>query len=482
MAERDVHLKPTTSALAPLHLLFVTGRLAEPALRRTLEELAPASPFTSEIAVLPISVAALATTSWIGRHLAVASHIDRVYLPGLCAGDLNELERQWGRPVVRGPADLRDLPEAFGQASNIAADYGAYDIEIIAEVNHAPRLETAQLVREALRLHKSGADVIDVGCDPGGPWPGVADAVRALVAEGLRVSIDSIDRREIEPAVRAGAELVLSVNSSNRDAAPDWGAEVVVIPDDPREPAMLDATIEIMLRHGVPFRIDPILEPIGFDFAKSLGRYLETRRRYPDAPMMMGVGNLTELTDVDSAGVNVLLLAFCQELAIRSVLTTQVINWCRSSVRELVLARRLVHHAVSRGVPPKRLEPNLVLLRDPRIHEHGEAGLNALAGRIKDPNFRIFAERGNIHVINGSMHLAGADPFALLEQIQQKADLAPAHAFYLGYEMAKAVTALTLGKNYTQDQALRWGFLSVPEKTRHDTIPQKPGPNHAGMP
>ena len=42
--------------------------------------------------------------------------------------------------------------------------------------------------------------------------------------------------------------------------------------------------------------------------------------------------------------------------------------------------------------------------------------------------------------------------------------LDPSHAFYLGYEMAKAVTALTLGKNYTQDQALRWGFLTVPEQ------------------
>jgi hypothetical protein len=38
-----------------------------------------------------------------------------------------------------------------------------------------------------------------------------------------------------------------------------------------------------------------------------------------------------------------------------------------------------------------------------------------------------------------------------------------AHAFYLGYELAKAVTALTLGKQYTQDQALRWGLLTVPE-------------------
>ena len=50
------------------------------------------------------------------------------------------------------------------------------------------------------------------------------------------------------------------------------------------------------------FRIDPILEPIGFGFAASLGRYLEVRRRYPDAAMIMGTGNLTELTDVDSRG------------------------------------------------------------------------------------------------------------------------------------------------------------------------------------
>jgi len=52
------------------------------------------------------------------------------------------------------------------------------------------------------------------------------------------------------------------------------------------------------------------------------------------AEMLMGVGNLTELTDADSAGLNVLLLGFCQEVGVRSVLTTEVINWCRSCVRE----------------------------------------------------------------------------------------------------------------------------------------------------
>jgi hypothetical protein len=93
--------------------------------------------------------------------------------------------------------------------------------------------------------------------------------------------------------------------------------------------------------------------------------------------------------------------------------------------------------------------------------EYGEATLADLAQRVTDRNFRLFAERGLLHLINGSMSLQGADPFALFDQVQQREPIDPAHAFYLGYEMAKAVTALTLGKNYVQDQPLRWGFLTT---------------------
>ena len=82
--------------------------------------------------------------------------------------------------------------------------------------------------------------------------------------------------------------------------------------------------------------------------------------------MMMGIGNLTELTDVDSAGINALLMGFCQELGIESVLTTQVINWARSSVRECDVARRLAFHSVTNHVLPKHVDDRLVLLRDPR--------------------------------------------------------------------------------------------------------------------
>ena len=83
---------------------------------------------------------------------------------------------------------------------------------------------------------------------------------------------------------------------------------------------------------------------------------------------------------------------------------------------------------------------------------------------MTDPNYRIFAERGEIHVLNGSVYLRGSDPFSLFAQLAERdPTLDPSHAFYLGYEFAKAVTALTLGKAYTQDRALRWGFLTVPE-------------------
>jgi dihydropteroate synthase-like protein len=458
----------------PPRILFVTGKLAEPSLRRMVAELAPTAGFEPEVVVLPITVAALLTTDWVARHLTVPEHIDRILLPGLCRGELERISTPAAVPVERGPKDLRDLPEFFGKQATRPASYGAFDIEIIAEINHAPKLPREEILRIAEHYRDSGADIIDLGCDPGPTWPGVADTVKALCDVELRVSIDSFNPVEVEAALAAGAELVLSVNRTNVEHARRWhemypDLEVVAIPDTPSDLDSLDRTVQALAQWGVPFRIDPVIEPIGFGFAASLGRYIEVRTRYPQAEMMMGVGNLTELTDVDSAGINVLLAGFCQELGVRSVLTTQVINWCRSAIKEFDLARRLVYHAIHEHVLPKHLEPNLVLLRDAKVYELGEEGLAELAQRLTDRNYRLFVERGEIHILNGQMHVHGNDPFALFSEMQKRdPKLDSSHAFYLGYEMAKAVTALTLGKNYTQDQALCWGFLTVPEVSHRD--------------
>ena len=198
--------------------LFVTGRLAEFALRRMLDELAPKTGFQAEIAVLPISVAALMTPRWVARHLDVSEGIEKVILPGNCRGDLSAIvERLNGVPVEVGPEDLRDLPRHFGHArTGEPADYGGYDIEIIAEINHAPRLEREELIRQAQQFCSDGADVVDLGCVPGATWTAIGDAVSALRDRGIRVSIDSFDPVEVRAATKAGAELVLSVNASNR--------------------------------------------------------------------------------------------------------------------------------------------------------------------------------------------------------------------------------------------------------------------------
>lgn len=449
---------------------FVTGRLAEHSLRKVLAELSPRAEFDYSIEVLGISVAALMTPPWVARRVHVPAGVSRVVLPGYCHGDLAPISEAAGVPVQRGPRDLRDLPEFFGQKSS-PENYGAYDIEIVAEINHCPRLTCSQILAEAERLREAGADVIDVGCDPDENWIDVADVVRALRDSGHRVSIDSLNPREIAAAAGAGAELVLSVNASNRDAAADWGIEVVAIPDTPGDWRGLEETLELLDRHKVSHRIDPVLEPIGFGFAASLGRYLEARRRWPEVEMLMGIGNLTELTDVDSAGINVLLLGFCQELGIRSVLTTEVINWAKSAVRECDIARRLVRHAVVERTLPKHVESRLVMLRDPKVHQYSREELDRLTSSIKDHNYRLFAQDGRLHLVSAGMHLEADDPFDLFTRLQAFAskNLDPSHAFYLGYELSKAVTALTLSKDYRQDQALDWGFLTRPETSHRPT-------------
>jgi len=448
---------------------FVTGRFAEHALRRMLDSLAGPADFDYSVDVLPITVAALMTPAWIGKRLRVPAGTERVIIPGYCHGDLAPVAKLAGLPVERGPKDLRQLPDYFGHRQD-ATDYGGHDLEIVAEINHCPRLTLETIVAQADQLASCGADVIDIGCDPGSAWPGVGDAVRALRDSGHRVSIDSWNTREVERAVRAGAELVLSVNGTNWKAACDWGVEVVVIPDQVEGLQGLDDSIEGLRCAAVPFRVDPVLEPIGLGFAASLARYQEIRRRYPACELLMGIGNLTELTDVDSAGVNVLLLGFCQELGIRSVLTTQVINWARSSVRECALARELVYYAVNHHLPPKHLQPDLVLLRDPALPAMGAAERGRLASLIKDSHVRLLAEEGQLHLLTSGRQWSDRDPWRLFASLLTAGpnggpprNLDLSHAFYLGYEMCKATTALTLGKEYVQDESLDWGFLTEPE-------------------
>ena len=457
---------------SPQRVLFVTGKLAEPALRRLLADMAP--PFAHDVAVLGITVAALMTTTWIARHLeAPAENTDLVLIPGLCEGDAEVVREKVGVHVEKGPKDLREIPAYFGR--HVPRDYGAWDIEIVAEINNVPRLTREETRRAAEYFRESGADVIDLGCTPGMPFPALGDIVRELVSAGMRVSVDSFDVDEIRTAVAAGAELVLSVNGSNIDVIPDLaaaGSRAVVVPDPGASLESLDRTLAALDSAGVRFLIDPVIEPIGFGFMASLERYAEVRRRYPDAEMMMGIGNITELTSADSTGVNALLIAICQELGIRTVLTTEVIPWARGAVHEVGIARQLMHHAVSGRTVPKHIDDRLVTVKDPEILAYSEEELRDLQRRITDPNFRIFTDRDVITVLNRDRFVRGTD---IQEIFGQLGVTEATHAFYLGKELAKAKLAITLGKTYRQEGSLSWGYLTPPDdvKSEHVRLTQR---------
>ena len=434
--------------------LFVTGRLAADALQKTLDRLE--LEFEYEVAVLGGSVAALMRTEWIARRLPDDCGCGQVMIPGLCRGDLATIEAKVGVPVIRGPKDLKDLPAFFGQAVDLEG-YGEYKAQILAEIVEAYRMPFADILTQAEYFRASGADLIDLGCPPMEAFPGVGEVVTGLKERGFAVSIDTFDSQTIREADAAGVDLLLSVNAQNVDIVPDLRCKVVVIPDFGEGLESLERNIRRVDALGASYIIDPILDPISFGFTASLERYCETRRRYPEAEMLMGLGNLTELTDADSVGINAVMAGVIAELGIDYVLTTEVVSWARGAVRELDLARKLMHYALLNRVLPKGLEDGLVALKDTPFETYSEAELRDMQRRVRDKNYRIFANREWIFVFNRETFLRGIDPHKLFAALDAPD---PGHAFYLGRELERAALAVLLGKKYTQESPLRWGYLS----------------------
>jgi len=437
----------------PENILFLTGKLAENSLHKVLADMQPAQ-FDYQVAQLGISVAALMTPEFIARRLSDARGADRILLPGLCKGELAPLAEKYGVPVQLGPEDLKDIPQYFGHGGK-APDLSHYAVNIFAEIVEAPQLSVDGILARAERYRAQGANVIDLGCLPNTPFPHLEEAVQALKASGFLVSVDSMQSEELLRGGRAGADYLLSLTEKMLWIADEVAATPVLIPARPGSLPSLYRAIQAMQQKGRAFIADPILDPIPFGFAESVVRYHKLRKKFPDVPIMMGVGNLTELTDADTTGINAVLFGIIAELGINAVLTTSVSPHACNAVREADVARRVMHAAHEDRRLPRDYSNGLLGLHDRRPFPYTAEEIAEFAAQVKDPNFRIQVSEQGVHIYNRDGLWRDIDPFRLYPQLGVEDDAS--HAFYLGVELARAQIAWQLNKRYSQDEELQWG-------------------------
>lgn len=440
-------------ALPRTRVALVTGSLAEPRLTQIAGEVADET-LDPVVVNVGVKVAALMTAEIVERRLKIPEGTDRVLMPGRFRGDLERLERFFKVPFARGPDEMADLPDYFGQARR-AADLSRQEVTIFAEIVDAVRLDVPGILAKAKYLIREGADVIDLGCLPDSEFPHLEEAIAALKAEGIKVSVDSFDAGELSRATRAGADYLLSLNETNLAIAEEGPAVPVLVPATQGDLDSLARAIDICLAKNQPFYADPILDPIHYGFTASVLRYAEIRRRYPDIPVLMGIGNVTELTDADTTGINAVLMGIISELRLNAVLAVQVSPHCRTAVREFDRARREFFAAREAGALPQGFGHGLMGLRDRKPFAAAPDEVARLASEVKDRNFRIEVTDDGIHIYNRDGHHVAADPFALFPHLKVEDD--GAHAFYLGVETARAEIAFLLGKRYAQDEPLKWG-------------------------
>ena len=463
---------------APEHLVFITGKLAHARLEKIAATL-PAERFTWSIADAGVKVAALMTEDIIKRRVTMPEGATRIVLPGRCRASPEALSTHFGLPVERGPDEIVDLPAHLGLAGR-TVDLSRHDLRIFSEIVDASKMTAEQVLAKGLDLSRRGADVIDLGGLPDTDFPHLEDCVRALKGAGLKVSVDSFSIDELRRGAVAGADYLLSLNEETLDLAFETDAVPVLVPMRPDDLSSLDRAIERMVKAGRPFMADPILEPIHFGFVDSIVRYRETRARWPDIAMMMGTGNLTELTEADSLGVTALLVGMCSELSIGNVLIVQVSNHTRRTVEEHDAARRVMYAAKADAALPKGYGRELLALHDKRPFVQTPEEIAALAAEVRDPNYRIAIAEDGIHAYNRSLHTVGTDAMAFFPDLDVATD--GAHAFYLGGELTKAETAWRLGKRYVQDEPLDWGAAADREAQDTTAFKKAGHTKHSGRP
>jgi len=521
-----------------LRVLVVTGRLAEESVRRSVSGLG----MDVEVRILPVSVAAFITPEYAAEALGnlEAGDYDVILLPGMVRGDVSPVEEATKIPTFKGPVHSSDLPIVIGllgeielsktlpaselirdaQAKRAASEIeevernwreileerggiiiggegrevpvgGAFPMRVIAEIVNATTLDEGAVKKRAVYYESEGADIIDIGMLAGAPQPeavgGLVEAIRSAVSRP--VSIDTLDPGEIEAAVDAGVDLVLSVDGGNlEEAAPHvQDTPVVVLPSNMKQGTFPSQAEErfialeenILLARNLGVRkiiADPVLEPaLVPGLLESLRAYQLFRLADESTPVLFGLGNVTELIDADSTGVNGLLAALACEVGADLLFVPEYSPKARGSVREVATASKMMFLARRRRTPPKDLGVDLLVLKEKRWIEEAYNGraeegaevLDAVGDEEFRPDergwFKIQVDREKGLIVAAHFRdeagpdavFRGADTTDVYQTMIRRGLVGNLdHAAYLGKELTKAGMALRLGRSYVQDEPL----------------------------
>jgi len=452
------------------NILFITGKLAEKGLKTVIESMDDKD-FTYEIRNLNVNVAALLTTDMIARRIGDVASYDEIIIPGRVRGDLDALQKKINKKIIRGPEELKDLPVIFG-AKPVKYDLSKFETSIFGEITDALNMTVEEVIKKAEYFRLEGADVIDIGCLPNKEFPHLEEIVQELKNRNFYVSIDSHNTDELIRGSKAGADYLLSIKDESYHILDNLDSYPILIPTD-NNMKNFYSLIDRAITDKLTFIADPILDPISYGFTKSIERYISLREKYPEIHIMIGIGNITELTHADTSGINMIMLGIVEELKLNHILTTQVSRHCSTVIRETDLARRIIHAASQNNITPKHINNGLLVNHGHKDYPYSSEELKDMKNNIKDRNYRIYVNDDGIHLFNKSIYKVFSDPYDFYEFLEVNDD--SGHSFYLGVELARAQVAYQLKKEYSQDEELDWGCL-VDRKVDNKLTSKELGP------
>jgi dihydropteroate synthase-like protein len=503
-----------------------------------VKQYAKESSVQTEVLALKTPVAALLTPQAIAAALKKIplKGFDLILTPGLMMGDTKPIVDTLKIPAFKGPRYAADLPVVLNSLGEVqlstvtpacdllrekiranalreleateknravllskpgnilVGDLAVgrdFPMRVLAEVVDAPLLEDAEIRRLSKRYVNGGADLVDVGMVAGKCSP--ADARRAVKAVkstvNVPVSVDTLDPHEIEAAVEAGVDLILSADAGNLEQIAPFAKKVpiVVIPTNQRKgyfPKTLAGRVRLLerlVKRAGQLGFSKVIGDLVLEPANVLGSFMAFREfahRNPHVPLLIGVANVVELFDADSVGLNAMLARLASEVGVSVLLTTEKSAKTQGSVAEAAGAAKMMFLAKKRGQVPKDLGVDLLILKDIIEREVPYSRIQEANAKVTfakkkpaafraDPCgiFRIAVDRDarclvamhfeSVEAKNPSHVFRGENAEAVLCEVLRHGLVSRLeHAGYLGMELAKAEAALRVGRGYVQDAAL----------------------------